>query len=111
MIAKFMIDQPVLLEINPKNALMGAGHYCHIKNWPLFVRCLSVFLGILGNTKSSVSRPPRIKNIGGKPPNLAPYLNYFKHGNSLLMIATILVIVILFSRTSSSAILQQYYLS
>jgi hypothetical protein len=52
-IANLMIDQPVLLEKNCKIATMGGGAIIIVSNiWPLFVCCLSVFMGVLGATKS-----------------------------------------------------------
>jgi hypothetical protein len=63
MVANFTIDRPSLLEINHKIATMGGGDY-HLgekrdsifslcqKNWPLFVRRLSVFFGVFGASKN-----------------------------------------------------------
>ncbi len=43
MIGDFTIDQPALLEINPKIATMGGAILIVSKNWTLFVWRLSVF--------------------------------------------------------------------
>jgi hypothetical protein len=48
-----MIDQPALLENNRKIVTMGWGAIIIVsKNWPLVVHHLSVFMGVLGATKS-----------------------------------------------------------
>jgi hypothetical protein len=47
-IANFENDYPALLEINPKMLSWGGrGNLILSKKWPLFVCCLSVFLGDL----------------------------------------------------------------
>jgi hypothetical protein len=52
-IPDFRIDQPALLENNCKIAKIGGGGVNHgVKNQPLFVHHLSVFMGVLGATKS-----------------------------------------------------------
>jgi hypothetical protein len=46
-IANYVIEQPALLEINRKIAVIGGVILILSKNWPPFVCCVSVFLGDL----------------------------------------------------------------